>query len=95
MCNVTPLPPPANSETKEARTLKLCTVVAYYITSTTKKLKFFKLPFFCLQLLFYCVLDLKNELKIEFPSSFILNEIHTVVSPFNEDLQNITFPGRL
>ena len=32
--------PPANSETKEARTMKLCTVMAYYITSITKQLKF-------------------------------------------------------
>ena len=29
--------PPANSET---RTIKLCTVIAYYITSMTKQLKF-------------------------------------------------------
>ena len=38
--------PPANSETKEARTIKLCTGIAYYITSITKQLK---LP------LFYCL----------------------------------------
>ena len=29
-------PPPVNSETKEARTMKLCTIIAYYITSKTK-----------------------------------------------------------
>ena len=33
-------PPPANSETKEARTMKLYTVIAYYITSITKQMKF-------------------------------------------------------
>ena len=33
-------PPPAKSETKEARTMKLFTVVAYYNTSITKQLKF-------------------------------------------------------
>ena len=33
-------PPPANSETEEARTVKLFTVIAYYITSITKELKF-------------------------------------------------------
>ena len=33
-------PPPANSETKEATTMKLFTVVAYYNTSITKQLKF-------------------------------------------------------
>ena len=27
----TPPPPSANSETKEARTMKLCTVIAYYM----------------------------------------------------------------
>ena len=32
--------PPANSETKEATTMKLCTVIAYYNTSITKQLKF-------------------------------------------------------
>ena len=33
-------PPTANSEIKEARTMKLCTVIAYYITSITKQSKF-------------------------------------------------------
>ena len=32
--------PPANSETKEATTMKLFTVIAYYNTSITKQLKF-------------------------------------------------------
>ena len=31
---------PANSETKEARTIKLGTVIAYYINSIAKQLKF-------------------------------------------------------
>ena len=31
---------PANSKTKEARTIKLCTFIAYYINSITKQLKF-------------------------------------------------------
>ena len=31
---------PANSKTKETRTIKLCTFIAYYITSITKELKF-------------------------------------------------------
>ena len=36
--------------------------------------------------------DRKNELKmIEFSSSFKLNKIHIVDSPFNEDNQNIIF----
>ena len=34
------LTPPANSETKEATTMKLFTVVAYYNASITKQLKF-------------------------------------------------------
>ena len=33
-------PPPANSETKEATTMKLFTLIAYYNTSITKQLKF-------------------------------------------------------
>ena len=33
-------PPPANSKTKKATTMKLCTVIAYYNTSITKQLKF-------------------------------------------------------
>ena len=32
--------PHVNSETKEATTMKLCTVIAYYNTSITKELKF-------------------------------------------------------
>ena len=31
---------PATSETKEARTMKLCPVIAYYNASITKQLKF-------------------------------------------------------
>ena len=34
------LTPHANSETKEARTMDLCTVIAYYNTSITKQLNF-------------------------------------------------------
>ena len=34
------LTPSANSETKEATTMKLCTVIAYYNISITKQLKF-------------------------------------------------------
>ena len=32
--------PPGKSETKEATTMKLCTVIAYYNTSISKQLKF-------------------------------------------------------
>ena len=44
--------PPANSKTKEARTTNLCTVVAYYINSIAKKLKF--LNFHCSIVCSYC-----------------------------------------
>ena len=86
-------PPLANSETKEARTMKLCTVIAYYITSITKKLKF--LNSHCSIVCSYCsvaCLIAKSELKmIKFSRSFKSNEIHTVDSPFNEDPKNIIF----
>ena len=42
------------------------------------------------------MLDGESKLKmIKFSSSFKLNEIHTVDSPFNEDTENISsfFPG--
>ena len=86
-------PFPANSETKEARTMKLCTVIAYYITSITKQLKF--LNDHCSIVCSYCsvvCLIAKNELKmIEFSSSLKLNQIHIVDSPFNEDPKKIVF----
>ena len=44
--------PPANSETKEATTMKLCTVIAYYSTSITKQLKF--LNYHCSIVRGYC-----------------------------------------
>ena len=56
--------PPANSETKEARTIKLCTVIAYYIASITKQLKF--LYSHCSIVCSYCsdvCLIAKSELK--------------------------------
>ena len=79
--------PRANSETKEARTMKLCTVIAYYNTSITKQLKF--LNFYCSIVCGYCsvlCLMAKSKLKmIKFSSSFKLNEIHTFDGPFKED----------
>ena len=39
------LSPPANSETKDARTMKLCTVIVNYKTSITKQLKFLNFHF--------------------------------------------------
>ena len=90
------LTPPANSETKEARTMKLCTVIASFKTSITKQLKF--LNSHCSIVCGYCsvlCLIAKSKLKmIKFSSSFKLNEIHTVDSPFNEDPKNTIFPGR-
>ena len=86
-------PPPANSETKEARTIKLCTVIAYHITSITKELKF--LNSHCSIACSYCsvaCLIAKSELKVIICSgSFKLNEIHIVDSPFKEDPKNINF----
>ena len=73
---------PANSEIKEARKVKLCTAIAYYITGITKELKF--LNSHCSIVCSYCsvvCLVAKNELKmITFSSSFKLNEIHLVDS---------------
>ena len=86
------LTPPANSKTKEA-TMKLCTVIAYYNTSTTKQLKFLNTLFYCLWLLFCFVLEGENYSKkmIKFSSSFKLTEINRVDSSFNEDPKNIIF----
>ena len=56
--------PPANSETKEARTMKLCTVIAYHITSMIKQLKCFNSH--CSIICSYCsvvYLIAKKELK--------------------------------
>ena len=57
-------PPPAYSETKEATTMKLCKVIAYYNTSITKYMKF--LNFHCSIVCGYCsvlCLMAKNKLK--------------------------------
>ena len=85
--------PPAYSETKEARTMKLCTVITYYNTSIIKQLNF--LNFHCPIVSGYCsvlCLMAKSNLKmIKFSSSFKLNEDHSVDSPFNEDTKNIIF----
>ena len=84
-------PAPAYSETKEARTMKLCTVIAYYITSINKQLKC--LNSHCSVVCSYCsvvCLIAKSLLKGDQTfTSFKLNEIHTVDSPFNEDPRNI------
>ena len=73
--------------------MKLCTVIAYYITNITKQLKFINSH--CSIVCNYCsvvCLLAKSELKmIKFSSSFKLNEIHVVDSPFNDDPKNIIF----
>ena len=85
--------PPANSETKEATKMKLCTVITYYNTSITKQLKF--LNSHCYIVCGYCsvlCLMAKRKIKmIKFSSSFNSNEIHKVDSPFDEDPKNIFF----
>ena len=82
--------PPANSETKQA-------VIAYYITSITKQLKFLNshCSIVSSQCSFVCLIT-KSELKSDQIFKFCkLNEIHIVDSPFNEDPKNIIFfPGR-
>ena len=73
--------------------MKLCTVIAYYITSITKQLTFpnSHCSIVCSYCSVVCLIP-KNELKmIEFSSSLKLNEIHTVDSPFNEDPKNVIF----
>ena len=86
----------ANSETKEARTMKLCTVIAYHITSITKQLKVLNshCSIVCSYCSFLCLIT-KSELKSDKIFKFFkLNEIHKVDSAFNEDLKNINFfPG--
>ena len=88
--------PPANSETSEARTMKLCTVLAYYITSINKQLKF--LSFYCSIVCSYCSVVCfiaKDELKmIEFSSSFKRNEIQTVDNPFQRGSQKYNLFSR-
>ena len=84
---------PVNSETKETRTMKLRTVIAYYITGITKQLKF--LNFHCTIVCSYCsvvCLIAKSELKsAQIFKFFKLNEIYIVDSPFNKDHKNIIF----
>ena len=85
--------PPANSETKEDTTVKLCTVIAYYNTSITKQLKFLNshcsiVCGYCSILCFTAKTIVKND---QISSPFKLNEIHSDDSPFDEDPKNIYF----
>ena len=63
--------PPANSKTKKARILKLCTVIAYYITSITKQLKFLNssCSIVCSYCCAVCLMAKMGEKVIEFSSS--------------------------
>ena len=73
--------------------MKLCTVIAYYITSITKEVKF--LNFHCSIVCSYCsfvCLITNSELKSDQIFKFYkLNEIHIDDSTFNEDPKNIIF----
>ena len=73
--------------------MKLCTVIAYCITSITKQLKFLNshCSIVCSNCSFVCLIT-KRELKSDQIFKFFrLNEIHTVDSPFSEDPKNINF----
>ena len=73
--------------------MKLCTVIAYYITSITKQLKFLNshCSIVCSYCSFVCLIT-KSELKSDQIFKFFkLNEIHIGDSPFNEDPKNINF----
>ena len=78
--------PLANSETKEARTMKLCTDITYYKTSITKQLK---IPIVC----GYCsVLCLMGKSKLKNDQIFKFFQIKSNShSPFNEDPKNTFF----
>ena len=70
--------------------MKFCTFIAYYITSVSKQFKF--LNPHCSFVYSYCSVSCLIAKKvIKFSSSFKLNEIYKVDSPFNEDLKNIFF----
>ena len=73
---------PTNSKTKEARTIKLCTFIAYYITSITKQLKF--LNSHCSIVCSYCSVVCLIAKSDQIFEIFKLNEIHVVDSRFNE-----------
>ena len=74
--------------------MKLCTVIAYYLTSITKELKFRNshCSIVCSYCSFECLIT-KSELKSDqiFKFFFKLNEIHMVDSPFNKDPKNTIF----
>ena len=60
-----PPPPPTNSKTKDASTTKLCTVIVRHRSTKNQQLIYFQIfLFYCLQLLFYCVLDHKKWVKM-------------------------------
>ena len=69
-----------NSETKEPRTIELC--IAYYVTIITKELKF--LNSHCSIVCSYCSVVCLIAKSDQISSSFKLNEIRIVDSPFNE-----------
>ena len=84
---------PANSETKEVRTMKLYTVMPYCITSITKQLQFltFHRSIVCSYCSVACLIAKLGLKMIEFSGSLKLNEIHMVDNPFNEDPKNTIF----
>ena len=87
--------PPANSKVKEARTMKLCTVIVYYIVSIIKQLKFLNSHYsiVCSHCSIICLViknGSKNGRIFKFFDSYE-NEIRIVDNPFNEDFKKF-FP---
>ena len=63
--------PPANSKVKEARTMKLCTVIVYYIVSIIKQLKFRNSHYsiVCSHCSVICLVIKMGQKMVEFSSS--------------------------
>ena len=73
--------------------MKLCTVVAYYITSITKQLKFPN-PHCTIVCSYSSVVCLTANNEPRNDRIFKKHEIRKVDSPFNEESKNIFFSGR-
>ena len=73
--------------------MTFCTVIAYYNASITKQLKFLNshCPIVCGYCSVLCLTAKTIVKMIKFSSSFKLNEIHRIDSPFNEDSKNTIF----
>ena len=86
---------PTNSKTKDAKTMKLCTVIVCHIPTKINNKIFiiFIVPLF-IAIVLWCLIVKSGSKMVKISNASYENEIHRIDSAFNEDSKKYNFFGQ-